>query len=275
MSARRTDRGGFDSDRFEELRALRALGTLTAAECQEFTALLAERANVDLESDELAVAALELANVEPELAPLPRTLAERLRVDAQAHFAARGAAAPTSSAPSVPAPATRATPRVAPIRELRPRAQWGWIVAAAAAVIAFIAWWPRFVGSPQVSPAAARDALLARGGAMTVPWQGTDFAKGAEGDVVWDQAAQRGFMRIRGLAKNDPAREQYQLWIFDETQKHPVDGGVFDVGADGELVIPIDAKLRVAKPTLFAVTVEKPGGVVVSAQEKIVLAGRI
>ncbi|MCK6447227.1 MAG: anti-sigma factor [Planctomycetes bacterium] len=316
MSARRTDRGSFDAERFEELRTLRALGTLTAAECREFTALLAERANVDLEADDLTVAALELARLGPELAPLPQALAQRLQADAQAHFAARGAqapasaarastelantepasAAPASAAPAskargaadsavpverkstAPSPTTRSTSRETPIHELRPRSSrgsWGWVAAAAALVLALVGWWPRVAGPDRVAPAAARDELLAHGGVLTVPWQGTDFAKGADGDVVWDPATQRGFMRIRGLAKNDPAREQYQLWIFDETQKHPIDGGVFDVGADGELVIPIDPKLHVAKPTLFAVTVEKPGGVVVSAQEKIVLAGKI
>ena len=38
----------------------------------------------------------------------------------------------------------------------------------------------------------------------------------------------------------------------------------FDVGPGGEVVIPIDAKLRVGRPTAFAITLEKAGGVVVS-----------
>lgn len=289
MSARR-----FDQERFEELRTLRALGTLSAAECREFTALLSERAGIDLEADELTVAAIELASVESRLEPLPAPLMKRLHADAKAHFAARGSTEGSAQAPAAsvgaaarssaaPEPAHEASTggvsaRTTPIHELRPRGsrpKLAWVVAAAALVVALLSWWPRLSGSTTSSPADGRAALLAQKDVLTVPWSGTDFAKGADGDVVWDGNAQRGFMRIRGLAKNDPTREQYQLWIFDETQKHPIDGGVFDIGADGELVIPIDPKLFVAKPTLFAVTVEKPGGVVVSAQEKIVLAGKI
>ena len=39
---------------------------------------------------------------------------------------------------------------------------------------------------------------------------------------------------------------------------------MFDVTKDGEVIIPIDAKLAVASPAAFAITVERPGGVVVS-----------
>jgi anti-sigma-K factor RskA len=79
-------------------------------------------------------------------------------------------------------------------------------------------------------------------------------------------------MRFRGLPANDPKRETYQLWIFDETQdeKTPIDGGTFNVNDNGEVVIPIDARLAARNPKMFAVTVEKPGGVVVSKREKIV-----
>jgi len=50
-----------------------------------------------------------------------------------------------------------------------------------------------------------------------------------------------------------------------------VDGGVFDVPADAtEVVVPIHAAIAVGAAQAFAVTVEKPGGVVVSAREHIV-----
>jgi anti-sigma-K factor RskA len=66
---------------------------------------------------------------------------------------------------------------------------------------------------------------------------------------------------------------QYQLWIFDRQrdQAYPVDGGVFDVTSTGEVIVPIAAKLRVGDAALFAVTVERPGGVVVSRREHIVV----
>ncbi len=44
---------------------------------------------------------------------------------------------------------------------------------------------------------------------------------------------------------------------------------MFDVGPGGEVVIKIDPKLHVNQPVLFAVTVEQPGGVVVSDRKRI------
>ena len=54
-------------------------------------------------------------------------------------------------------------------------------------------------------------------------------------------------------------------------QAFPVDGGVFDVNSNGEVVVAITPKLRVNDLGMFAVTVEKPGGVVVSKRERIVV----
>jgi hypothetical protein len=128
------------------------------------------------------------------------------------------------------------------------------------------------------APEEARTRMLAEGKAP-IPWGGTKdpAAKGVEGDVVWDGRRQLGYMRFRGRAPNDPKKLQYQLWIFDKNQddRHPVDGGVFDVTGDGEVVVPITAKLQVREPTLFAITIEKPGGVVVSSRERLVLAAKV
>jgi anti-sigma-K factor RskA len=97
------------------------------------------------------------------------------------------------------------------------------------------------------------------------------------GDIVWSDARQQGFIHVKGLPKNDPSREQYQLWIFDENQdpKTPVDGGVFDVNSDGEVVIPINAKIQVKGAKVFAITVERPGGVVVSKQEHVAALAKV
>ena len=51
-------------------------------------------------------------------------------------------------------------------------------------------------------------------------------------------------MRIRGLAPNDPTREQYQLWVVESSrgtplEVPPVDGGVFNVDSSGRTVIPV------------------------------------
>ena len=58
-------------------------------------------------------------------------------------------------------------------------------------------------------------------------------------------------------------------------QVTPVDGGVFDVDSSGSVTIPIDAKLKVDSPYLFAITVEKPGGVVVSSRERLALVAPV
>ena len=125
-------------------------------------------------------------------------------------------------------------------------------------------------------PALARQQLLESApDVKTLAWTATadENAKGASGDVVWSPSKQEGYMRFKGLAANDPKSIQYQLWIFDKDRddKYPVDGGVFDVGPDGEVVVKISPKLRVKEPVLFAVTIEAPGGVVVSKRERIVV----
>ena len=96
-----------------------------------------------------------------------------------------------------------------------------------------------------------------------------------KGDVVWSNSAQKGFVRFSNLPVNDKTKEQYQVWIFDENQKHPVDGGVFDANEAGEIIIPIDPKIKVQKPKMFAVTAEKPGGVVVSPLEKVMAVAKV
>ncbi|HSO33440.1 MAG TPA: anti-sigma factor [Labilithrix sp.] len=134
-------------------------------------------------------------------------------------------------------------------------------------------------GAPE-SAAQLRDKLLAVAGTVRAEWAATKDPGGrsAGGEVVWNKDQQRGTMTFRGLARNDPSRTQYQLWIFDKARddKYPVDGGVFDVDAEsGDVVVPIRAALPVSTPTLFAITIEKPGGVVVSKREHLVLTAKL
>ena len=54
---------------------------------------------------------------------------------------------------------------------------------------------------------------------------------------------------------------------------NPVDGGVFDiVNADSPTIIPISPKLPIDKAKGFAITLEQPGGVVISEQPLILTA---
>jgi hypothetical protein len=243
---------------------------------------------------------------------LPAELLARLDAEAATFVASSSAAAgekaetkveTTAEAPpavklvSVPRAADEAEP--ADRSESRPR--WvafvgvaGWAAAAAVA----LAWATRPAPEPitqivtvsvsvpakipaEPSFAEQRAALLADGAKVTrVDWSATkdEAATGVTGDVVWDEAHDRGFMRFQGLAANDPQKLQYQLWIFDKEQdeRHPIDGGVFDIDRKtGDVIVPIRAKIGVQTATLFAITIEKPGGVVVSSRKRLVLAAKV
>jgi hypothetical protein len=221
-----------------------------------------------------AAAAIALAAAAPAAGeapePLPDALRLRLQRDAEAFFAAsaRGSAAST---PSQPLPSYSA---------------W-WVAAACLAVGAF--GWLRSP-PPSAPPASAalvpaqpqapslaeqRLALMAAPAAAILPLGATKDPAGAavSGDVVWDPATQRGYIRFVGLAPNDARLQQYQIWIFDaeRDQRYPVDGGVFDIPAgQSEVVVPIHAKISVHAAKAFAVTLEKAGGVVVSARDRVV-----
>ena len=126
---------------------------------------------------------------------------------------------------------------------------------------------------------ALRKAMLAQGSIVKpLDWTPTAYPgmQTVSGDVVWSDAKQEGYMRFVGLPANDPREQVYQLWIFAANQEeaHPVDGGVFNVNAHGEVIIPITAKLFVERPSLFAITIEKPGGVVVSKRDKLALIAK-
>lgn len=100
----------------------------------------------------------------------------------------------------------------------------------------------------------------------------------ASGEVIWSDQEQRGFMVFDGLEVNDPKVKQYQLWIFDKARDDalPVDGGVFDIAADGgKVIIPIDAKLAISEATMFAITIEQSGGVVQSKRERLPLLAKV
>lgn len=159
----------------------------------------------------------------------------------------------------------------------------GWL--AAAALLAIVVRSPQGSSIPEapavLNPVAAlRDSLLADSTLLRRSWTVTtdSTATSATGEVIWDARTQRGVMRFAGLAPNDRARWQYQLWIFDKArdERYPVDGGVFDIPANGgEVLVPIRARLPVGDAVLFAVTVEKAGGVVVSTRERIAVLAKI
>ena len=135
-------------------------------------------------------------------------------------------------------------------------------------------------GEDEADPGARRQALASQRFVLQRNWAPAGDPAGREvtGDVVWDARTQRGYLRFVGLRRNDPSSEQYQLWIFDgrRDERYPVDGGVFDVRTEGsEVIVPIRASLPVGSPLAFAVTIERPGGVVVSERTRVVVIARV
>jgi Anti-sigma-K factor rskA len=265
---------------------------LSPAEQRALDVLDTEVASVLQKDLERAAAAVILAGSAGGPA-LPSALADRLAQQAAQHFSSTAKVADLSAARAAAAMA-EVSPRVSQRTQSKAGAYAGWLAAAACLVLAIVGWQrtpaPAPVAvviapTPVIPPekpvptlAEERSALLAKSDSLKITLGPTKdpAAAGMTGDVVWDPVAQRGFLHFAGLAANDPAVHQYQIWIFDagRDKRYPVDGGVFDVPANvTEVVIPIRAALMVLKPAAFAVTVEKPGGVVVSGREHVVALG--
>lgn len=164
----------------------------------------------------------------------------------------------------------------------------GWTVAAAAALVATFGWIrtppTRYIEPPTIPVSQRRAELMRSTDTMVLSWSAGNDPSGKEvkGDIVWNNGKQEGYIRLQGAPRNDPSQEQYQFWIFDgKREKFPIDGGVFDVASQqavdpvsGDVIIPINAKLRVFDPTLFAVTREQPAGVVVTDQKRILVVAK-
>ena len=110
---------------------------------------------------------------------------------------------------------------------------------------------------------------------MNHPWYGktSDFET-IQGHVIWSHDKQKGFITITGMPINDSSLNQYQIWIVDPIKYlNPVDGGVFDITtSEKEVIIPINPKLPIFNARAFAITLEQPGGVVVSSQPLLLTA---
>ncbi len=208
---------------------------------------------------------------QPQVEPEAEPDGDRQGSDLAGEMPASDAPGPSSPGSSSGASSTSSSER--PL--LRLTLVGGWL-AAAALLVATIAAYGR-VSSLEAtfgagSPELRRSEMIATAADVEVlPWT----TEGVSGDVTWSAARNAGFMRIEGLAINDPSVSQYQLWIFrgsdSAAEAHPVSGGVFDVSGAGEVIIPIDAQLQLGRAGLFAVTVEEPGGVMVSKREQVVL----
>jgi anti-sigma-K factor RskA len=258
-------------ERLEELLAGYVTGDITSEEQAELRGLLEGLSASEIADWELAAGELTASFLEEESSahPLPEHLVQ---------------AVVTQGRISIAGPEDTTGAKVVDISTRRRPNLLAWTGWAAAAVAALFIWTSSdgISTTPQPGTATAlRDSLLATdGNLIQLAWTATEdqAALGASGDVVWSDLHQTGVMRFQGLQLNDPTQWQYQLWIFDAArdERFPVDGGVFDIpSAGGEVLVPIDARLQVGQATLFAVTVERPGGVVVSDRERIVMVAQV
>jgi len=266
-------------------KAVFGLSDEEATELESFSA----GASGDLNEHTFQLAAAAILLAETKLEPMPAHLEAKLLKAADAHF---GESAKNSAVyESIHDQPTRNFQWSEPKSKGSIFDWFGWAAAAAAcvALVGTIFFYQNRVSElqarvSQLTPtptveetlAQKRDRLLAEGGDVKRAEWTKGNVPGVEtvtGEVVWSDAKQQGYMTFRGLPVNDANKEAYQLWIFEDPklEAHPKDGGVFNVTSEGEVIIPITAKLRAVDPKAFAVTVEKPGGVVVSDRSKIAL----
>jgi hypothetical protein len=256
-----------EHDRWEELQTARLLYGLTEAEEAEFEFLARQLPAEQQDRLEMVVAALDLAWSNMPSEKLPEHLRRAIHRQAEQLLAAK----PDLSV---------VKPEIQNTKAIRWSKYLPWLVSAACLLFAIMSWTlNQPAGKTTANLAQQRAELLAlKDGILQVNWSaGPTPAGNASGDVVWSSARQTGFMRFRGLPANAPATEQYQLWIFDKNQsdKTPIDGGVFDITPGEEVIVAINPKLHVKEPFMFAITVEKPGGVVVSTRERLPLLAKI
>ena len=273
-----------------DLLTKKAVYGLDEAEQRELEELDPGTADLEFHSLEITTAAISMVGIEEE--PLPAHLRTTIIANAEQYFADAKTLVSEAWPPAEPRAIVETADRE------RSGGSWfgwfGWAVAAMACIalvanILFtrvqpnveIANGPTPTATPRsLTATELRDQLLtATAGTIKAAWTVGNVKELSQvvGDVVWNDNKQAGYMRLQGLPVNDTSKETYQLWIFDKNQDPatPIDGGTFDVKSNGEVVIPINAKLKADGPQMFAITIEKPGGVVVSTRGKIAAIAKI
>lgn len=245
-----------DRIRFDELSAGRVLGDLAHDELRELDKLIAELGENPDPSFELLAAMIEVDAVTESPEEIPSHLMTRL----------------DRLATDLATPVSRQIihAHVPAWKRLAVHPLTGWAAAAAILISSFVL----TRKEPSTAPAVVQQQLRKHAADLLERnFQGIGEFEKAGGTVIWSDQAQQGYMTLTGLPVNDPRKAQYQLWVVDPTRDAdaPVDGGVFDIPTDGSpVVIPIAAKLALTKPQAFVITLEQPGGVVKSKQEKVV-----
>lgn len=277
-------------ERLEELMIDAATQGLAPQDAAELSAALDRDPALRFEAEayELAVTAVDLALSKQDTSEaLPDGLRAKLI-----------AAVPSSTTPRLSLAGTAKDPAAKPAFSWTDGRAFGWYAAAAAIVALCVVLiqppqttttGPDTAGKtpdPAPTPDEQYQALANEADTITASWAFNADPEGgadpqyanATGEVIWNGDSQTGYMKLKGLPVNDPNQSQYQLWIVDASRDpaventNRIDGGVFDITAEGEVIVPINAKLIARNAAAFAITVETPGGVVESKGPLQVLA---
>lgn len=258
-----SDARTMEMERMMDLLATRATQGLSPREATELDDLLRKYPGADAGQFDVAAAALASAFVGAESREaLPPGLRDRLLSSAD-RIAVESAGVVATQA----------------IRPSAWRSNLGWLAAAACLALAVAAWWPTAPAGPQRLDGTTLAAFKqSHPDAISIPWG--DFnaidtgeapeIRNVKGEVIWSDHAQRGYMRFSGLPANDPKRECYQLWIVDAERGlgQRVSSAVFDIPNTNDPIVEIHPQLPISKAQLFAITIERPGGVVVSDMKR-------
>lgn len=279
-------------DRLMDLLAARATQGLSDAESAELKQLLLQYPNVDEHQLDMAAAALASGFASTDAAtPLTESLRQRierqipnadvdkgdLRIVRTDNSTRERSVQPTLDQITTSSPRSN--------RQSSVFGNVGWLVAAACLGLAIFAWLPKLGGPAKIDDDTINRFVQTNVDAFTIAW--TDFnaldtnappeVRNVKGQVVWSDKAQGGFMRFDNLPKNDPIKESYQLWIIDAERglAQRVSGAVFNVSDGNGTIVPIEPQLPISKASIFAITIERPGGVVVSdMSRRVSLAAR-
>ncbi len=265
----------WDQQRTKELIAGRVLGDLSDEERGELESLesFSDFSNYQRElTDTIARFDMSLLG-RKGIDPMPQHLRDRVKRSAKVE-SRRSIHTNRQSNVGMPRP-SKSNPSSA-AWSMRELVAWA---SCAAALLLVTLLWNKPVGQvdgpkPVALPFEREEFMRRSNDALLVEWKPgkQPFSGEVSGDVLWSNSSQKGYLRFYNMPINDPKVEQYQLWIIDPARDDkPIDGGVFNVTSSGEAIVPIDAKLQVVTPKAFAVTIEKPGGVVVSSQERLPL----